>query len=126
MATFMGIPSRPPSPRRRKVSFKGFTRENLPPLQTRSLNVDDRFFGSRSSSGTSVAYLREEIANIDAQIAVLISQRRELVSKLEHEVRAQSPVIRIPSELLSSIFIMGVLGMGDEDPIMIATLMLVW
>ncbi|KAH6911388.1 hypothetical protein BKA70DRAFT_1384787 [Coprinopsis sp. MPI-PUGE-AT-0042] len=47
---------------------------------------------------------------------VLISQRRELVSKLEQEVRMQSPVIRIPSELLSSIFLMGVLGMGDEDP----------
>lgn len=125
MAAFMGIPSRPPSPRRRKVSFKGFTREHLPPLQTRSLNLDDKFFGSRTSSGASVAYLREEIANIDAQIAVLISQRRELVSKLETEVRMQSPVIRIPSELLSSIFIMGVLGMGDEDPIMVATLMLV-
>lgn len=102
----------PPSPqRRRKVSFKGFS--SLPPLQTRGLPRED------------VSHLRDAIASIDAKISILMSQRRELQAKLEMETRLQSPVLRLPSELLSSIFIMGILGMGDEDPIMVTTLMLV-
>lgn len=59
-------------------------------------------------------------------MADLLSQRQSLEAQLEQAVRLQSPVIRLPSELLSSIFVMGVLGMGDEDPIMVPTLMLVW
>jgi hypothetical protein len=59
-------------------------------------------------------------------MASLMSQRHELESHLEQAVRLQSPVLRLPSELLSSIFIMGVLGIGDENPVMVPTLMLVW
>lgn len=59
-------------------------------------------------------------------MASLMSQRHELESHLEQAVRSQSPVLRLPSELFSKIFVMGVLGMGDENPVMVATLMLVW
>ena len=59
-------------------------------------------------------------------MASLMSQRHELESHLEQAVRLQSPVLRLPSELLSSIFVMGVLRIGDEDPVMVSTLMLVW
>ena len=59
-------------------------------------------------------------------MATLMSKRHELESHLERAVRIQSPVLRLPSELLSSIFVIGVLGIGDEDPVMISTLMLVW
>lgn len=59
-------------------------------------------------------------------MAFLMSQRHELESHLEQAVRLQSPVLRLPTELLSSIFVMGVLGMGDENPVMVPTLMLVW
>jgi hypothetical protein len=59
-------------------------------------------------------------------MASLMSQRHELESHLEQAVRLQSPVLRLPSELLSSIFVMGVLGIGDENPVMVSTLMLVW
>lgn len=59
-------------------------------------------------------------------MASLMSQRHELESHLEQAVRLQSPVLRLPSELLSSIFVMGILGIGDENPVMVSTLMLVW
>ncbi|KAJ8520711.1 hypothetical protein ONZ45_g2507 [Pleurotus djamor] len=58
-------------------------------------------------------------------MAQLLTERQELETRLERAVRLQSPVLRLPSELLSSIFIKGVLGMGDENPIMVSTLMLV-
>lgn len=45
----------------------------------------------------------------------------------------QSPVYRLPSELLSSIFIRGILGVDheedeeeEENTIMLGTVMLVW
>lgn len=74
----------------------------------------------------SIAYLREAIAGIDTKMGALARERVELESKLETAVRLQSPVLRLPSELLSQIFAIGVLDMGDENPIMVPTLMLVW
>lgn len=59
-------------------------------------------------------------------MATLMSRRHELETHLERAVRSQSPVLRLPSELLSSIFVMGVFEIGDEDPVMVSTLMLVW
>jgi hypothetical protein len=58
-------------------------------------------------------------------MASLMSQREELESHLEQAVRLQSPVLRLPSELLSSIFVIGVSSADDEDPVMVSTLMLV-
>jgi hypothetical protein len=65
-----------------------------------------------------------------------MSQRRDLESRLEQAVRLQSPVLRLPSELLSSIFIIGVMGDMEEDnsestdegkvTVLSSTLMLVW
>lgn len=74
----------------------------------------------------SIAYLREAITAIDTKMSALIQERTELETKLEQVVRLQSPVLRLPSELLSNIFSIGVLGIGDENPIMVPTLMLVW
>ena len=74
----------------------------------------------------SITHLREAITSLDKKMASLMRQRQELESHLEQAVRLQSPVSRVPSELLSSIFIMGVLGIGDENPVMVSTLMLVW
>lgn len=88
-------------------------------------NYDD-IYAPRTPSGPKISALREAINSLDAQMARLMTQRQALKSQLEQEVRLQSPVIRLPSELLSSIFVIGVLGMGDEDPIMVPTLMLVW
>jgi hypothetical protein len=69
-------------------------------------------------------------------MASLMSQRRDLESRLEQAVRLQSPVLRLPSELLSSIFIIGVMGDMEEDnsestdegkvTVLSSTLMLVW
>lgn len=74
----------------------------------------------------SIAYLRDAISTIDVTMAGLVKERADLETKLETAVRLQSPVLRLPSELLSSIFTMGVLGLGDENPVMVPTLMLVW
>jgi len=74
----------------------------------------------------SIAYLREALSTIDVKMAALTKERAALEAKLETAVRLQSPVLRLPSELLSNIFTIGVLGMGDEEPIMVPTLMLVW
>lgn len=74
----------------------------------------------------SISFLREAISTIDVKMTALVKERAELETKLETAVRLQSPVLRLPSELLSSIFSIGVLGMGDNDPVMVPTLMLVW
>ena len=73
----------------------------------------------------SIPCLREALYNLDLKMASLMSQREELKSHLEHAVRLQSPVQRLPSELLSSIFVVGVLGIDDKDSVMVSTLMLV-
>lgn len=81
---------------------------------------------ARASTSVSIPHLREAIHSLDSKMARLMSQRRELESNLEQAVRSQSPVLRLPSELLSSIFVIGVFGMGEDNPVMVGTLMLVW
>ncbi len=73
----------------------------------------------------SIPDLREAIHSLDSKMATLMSQRHELESHLEKAVRLQSPIHRLPSELLASIFVIGVLGI-DENPVLVSTLMLVW
>jgi hypothetical protein len=81
---------------------------------------------ARSKSGT-ITHLRDAIASIETQIAHLLAQKRELQTRLEQEVRVESPVDRLPSELLSGIFVRSVgVGQEEENPVMLATIMLVW
>ncbi|KAJ7288255.1 hypothetical protein C8J57DRAFT_510974 [Mycena rebaudengoi] len=88
---------------------------------------------SRPETGL-IPQLREAIHSLDSKMACLMSQRLILESRLETAVRLQSPVLRLPSELLSLIFIIGVLGdleeesyesADDGNAIMLPTLMLV-
>jgi hypothetical protein len=74
----------------------------------------------------SIAYLRDTIATIDLKMATLAKERADLETKLETAVRLQSPILRLPTEILSNIFTIGVLGISDDNPIMVPTLMLVW
>lgn len=114
------------SPRRRKPSLKNYG--HIPPVvlkPTRISNVDDVYV-PRPPTFMSISFLREAISTIDVKMTALVKERAELETKLETAVRLQSPVLRLPSELLSSIFSIGVLGMGDNDPVMVPTLMLVW
>ncbi|KAJ7095806.1 hypothetical protein B0H15DRAFT_774244 [Mycena belliarum] len=67
----------------------------------------------RAPGNVLIPRLREAIHSLDSKMASLMSQRRDLESRLEQAVRLQSPVLRLPSELLASIFIIGVLG-GKE------------
>jgi hypothetical protein len=73
----------------------------------------------------SIPCLREALYSLDMKMAMLMSQREELEFHLEQAVRLQSPVQRLPSELLSSIFVTAVLGIDDSDSVMVSTLMLV-
>lgn len=105
-------------------------KDKLPPPAPQPPLRPSAFSGKATranSNGTvSIPRLREAIHSLDSKMASLMSQRHELESHLEQAVRSQSPVLRLPSELFSKIFVMGVLGMGDENPVMVATLMLVW
>jgi len=112
------------NPRRRKPSLKAYVA--LPPLKTRGCNSPDDVYVPRSPAFMSIAYLREAISTIDTKMAALIKERAALETKLETAVRLQSPVLRLPSELLSTIFTIGVLETGDDNPVMVPTLMLVW
>jgi hypothetical protein len=73
----------------------------------------------------SIPCLREALNSLDLTMASLMSQREELESHLEQAVRLKSPVQRLPDELLSLIFVIGVLGGDDKDSVMVSTLMLV-
>lgn len=58
-------------------------------------------------------------------MASLLSERDSLELRLESAVRLQSPVHRLPSELLASIFTTCIMTMEEEDSLMLSTIMLV-
>ncbi|TFK96851.1 hypothetical protein BDV98DRAFT_485333, partial [Pterulicium gracile] len=68
--------------------------------------------------------LRAALASLDARMSALAMERATLQSHLDTAVRRQAPIYRLPGELLSSIFTMGVLG-HPEDSLMVTVLMLV-
>ena len=76
-------------------------------------------------SNVLIPHLREALTSLDSRMATLLSERDILESRLEQAVRMQSPVQRLPSELLASIFTRGVLGTEEEDSLMLSNLMLV-
>ncbi|EKM51811.1 uncharacterized protein PHACADRAFT_102414 [Phanerochaete carnosa HHB-10118-sp] len=78
-----------------------------------------------ATTGESVDHLRDAINDLETRMAMLLSERDMLEHRLENAVRLQSPVRRLPSELLASIFIACVLTMEEEDSLMLITLMLV-
>jgi hypothetical protein len=121
MSTISAYLSVPPS--RRKHSVRGCN--PLTPLVACTSGGDEGRL-PRTIPSISISHLREAIKSLDLKMAFLMRQRHELESHLEQAVRLQSPVLRLPSELLSSIFVMGVLGIEDENPVMVSTLMLVW
>ncbi|TCD65268.1 hypothetical protein EIP91_002933 [Steccherinum ochraceum] len=86
-----------------------------------------RHAGTRrpASSNLSIPHLREALSSLESKMATLLSERDEIESRLEQAVRLQSPVHRLPNELLASIFIIGVLTAEEEDSLMLSALMLV-
>ncbi|KAJ7610682.1 hypothetical protein B0H17DRAFT_723955 [Mycena rosella] len=80
-----------------------------------ALKAVDDLFRPRAPGNVLIPRLREAIHSLDSKMASLMSQRRDLESRLEQAVRLQSPVLRLPSELLASIFIIGVLGDKEDD-----------
>ena len=79
----------------------------------------------RKPSKESIPHLREALSSLDSKMASLMSQREELELHLKQAVRKQSPIQRLPYEILASVFVKGVFEADDEDPLMVSTLMLV-
>lgn len=79
----------------------------------------------RNSSDVSIDHLREALNSLDSKMASLLNERDILESRLERAVRLHSPVHRLPSELLASIFTMGVMSIEEDDSLLLTTLMLV-
>ncbi len=74
---------------------------------------------------TSITDLREALSTLESKMASLMSEREQLERSLEQAVRLQAPIQHLPSELLASIFAIGVLGAEEEDTLMLSNIVLV-
>jgi len=95
------------------------------PIRIPTADLATRGAGSSRSSNLSIPHLREALSSLESKMATLLSERDEIESRLEQAVRLQSPVHRLPNELLASIFIIGVLNAEEEDSLTLNALMLV-
>ncbi|KAI0276498.1 hypothetical protein BGY98DRAFT_1090225 [Russula aff. rugulosa BPL654] len=73
----------------------------------------------------SITDLRDALSTLESKMASLMSERERLERSLEHAVRLQAPIQHLPSELLASIFTIGVLGAEEEDTLMLSNIVLV-
>jgi F-box-like len=73
----------------------------------------------------SIPDLREALSTLESKMASLMNERERLERSLEQAVRLQAPIQRLPSELLASIFTIGVHGAGEEDTLMLSNIVLV-
>jgi hypothetical protein len=73
----------------------------------------------------SITDLREALSTLETKMASLMSERERLERSLEQAVRLQAPIQHLPSELLASIFTIGVLGAQEEDTLMLSNIVLV-
>lgn len=73
----------------------------------------------------SITDLREALSTLESKMASLMSERERLERSLEQAVRLQAPIQHLPSELLASIFTIGVLGAEEEDTLMLSNIVLV-
>ena len=73
----------------------------------------------------SIPDLREALSTLEFKMASLMSEHERLERSLEQAVRLQAPIQRLPSELLASIFTIGVLGAEEEDTLMLSNIVLV-
>lgn len=108
----------------RRVSHPSAPQYHRPSPVQKSQTVEANV--SARHPNVSIPRLREAIHSLDSKMASLMIQRHELEAHLEQAVRLQSPIHRLPNELLRAIFVIGVLRIEDENPVMVPTLMLVW
>ncbi|KAH9936154.1 uncharacterized protein B0H18DRAFT_868060 [Fomitopsis serialis] len=126
-------PTSPPPPYEAYEAYPAFTtvspgistRTNSFPRPPDGLGDSSRSRARRPAQSLSIPHLREAIHTLESKMASLLNERDLLESRLEQAVRMQSPVQRLPDELLSSIFEIGVLDGDEEDPITLANLMIV-
>lgn len=131
-------PTRPLRPRRQSLVSSN------PPYPAPRHQHNQASNGNANPNPNSIPHLREALSTLESQMANLLSERRRLETRLEHAVRQQSPITRLPRELLGSIFVTGVhrtsissgnplgsnvvgggIGDGGEDAVLLSTLMCV-
>ncbi|KAI0322345.1 hypothetical protein OF83DRAFT_1049419 [Amylostereum chailletii] len=76
-------------------------------------------------AGANIPHLREALSSLESKMALLMNEREQLESCLEQAVRLQAPIQRLPSELLASIFAIGVVDTQEDESLMLSSLMLV-
>lgn len=80
-----------------------------------------------TSARSDAHRLREAISVLDSQIEALVLQRNQLELHLERAVHVQSPVHRVPPEILGKIFEFGLQGEDEHSsPLMVYAVLLVW
>lgn len=122
MSVYHRVPASTFAPRRVSHSSAPQYHRASPVLKPQAVEANV----SARQPNVTIPRLREAIHSLDSKMASLMSQRHELEAHLEQAVRLQSPIHRLPNELLRAIFVIGVLRIGDENPVMVPTLMLVW
>lgn len=116
-------PTYSPSSASTSSSSRRHSRQHSVNMGARS--YDPTYEDRNSVSPNSIPHLREALSSLETQLASLMTERKRLETKLEQAVRQQSPVQHLPRELLGSIFVTGVYHMGEEDGLLLSTLMLV-
>lgn len=128
-------PTSPPPPYEAHEAYPAFA--PIPPgISTRTpslpraqdgfaLSPDSARSRARRPQNLSIPHLREAIHTLESKMASLLNERDLLESRLEQAVRMQSPIQRLPDELLSALFEIAVLDGEEEDPITLASLAIV-
>ncbi|KZV92570.1 hypothetical protein EXIGLDRAFT_614223 [Exidia glandulosa HHB12029] len=73
----------------------------------------------------SIPQLRQALCTLDSRIRSLADQKHLVESKLASAVALQSPIRRLPREILAKIFAVGVRELDDEDALFLSRLTLV-
>jgi len=73
----------------------------------------------------TIPLMREALSAIDLRIRSLADQKNLLESRLADAVALQSPIRRLPREVLAAVFAVGVSQLDEEDPLFLARLSLV-
>ncbi|EJD50902.1 hypothetical protein AURDEDRAFT_112024 [Auricularia subglabra TFB-10046 SS5] len=73
----------------------------------------------------SIPHLRQALSTLDLRMRTLADQRSQVETRLASVVALQSPIRKLPREILAVVFAAGVRELDDEDPLFLPRLTLV-
>ncbi|KAH7099521.1 hypothetical protein BKA62DRAFT_621347 [Auriculariales sp. MPI-PUGE-AT-0066] len=80
---------------------------------------------ARFSQPETIPHMREALWDIESRMRSLADQKYKLESRLAAAVALQTPIRRLPREVLASIFTVGVDRLDGEDPLFLTRVTLV-